>query len=320
MRFLLAIVAPVAVLFTSCLKEHRTELLEDKGSTVTAIQDVAEFGSPKFFSLDLLPATQVVELITLKVYSPRGATTGTVHVVLEQDTAAVTAAGYSKIPANAQSGLVLEYDVPVGGSVTVPITLNMNNLNLASTYGIAFKIKSVSQGVIGANDKAIVVGFGLKNRWDGKYRIKGSMVDVSNALFVGTYEQIAPGDGGPLEWELVTSGPTQVVVYDNIQLGIPGHVFSSVGDPTYPNTYYGSFGLKVNFDPNTNAITSVTNYYGQLSGGNQRSAILDATGVNAYNPSTKVINIKYIMQQFANFTPPGNRTYFNETWTYVGPR
>jgi len=317
MRFLVAIAAPVAVLLASCLKEHRTELLEDKGSTVTAIQDVGEFGTPKFLSLDLLPATQVIELITLKVYSPRGATTGTVHVVLEQDPAAVTAAGYSAIPANAQSGLVLEYDVPVGGSVIVPITLNMNNLNLTSTYGIAFKIKTVSAGVISENDKAIVVGFGLKNRWDGRYRIKGTMVDVTNALFVGTYDLIAPGDGGPLEWDFVTSGPTQVVIYDNIQLGIPGHVFNSAGDPTVPNTYYGSFGLRVNFDPTTNAITSITNYYGQPSP-NGRSANLDPSGTNAYNPSTKIINIKYWMDQPSVVTP--HRTYFNETWTYVGSR
>src|SRR5436853_4252156 len=123
MRFLLAIAAPVAVLFTSCLKAHNsTDVLNDKGSTVSAIQDVAEFRTNKFLSLALLPATQVVELITLKSYSARGANTGTVHVTLVQDPAAVTAAGYTAIPANAQSGLVLEYDVPIGGSVTVPIT------------------------------------------------------------------------------------------------------------------------------------------------------------------------------------------------------
>jgi hypothetical protein len=177
------------------------------------------------------------------------------------------------------------------------------NLNLANTYGIGFKINSVSQGVISENDKAIVVGIGLKNRWDGIYMMSGTFVDYSNAAF--TYY-------GDQQYELISTGPTSVKVF-NDDLGGYGYLFLNNGGLTY----YGSFGLNVNFDANTNAITSVTNYYGQPSG-NGRSATLDPSGVNNWNPATKTIRIKFWMDQPSVITP--HRSAFNETWTYLGPR
>ena len=94
------------------------------------------------------------------------------------------------------------------------------------------------------------------------------------------------------------------------------NVFSSVGDPTVPNTYYGSFGLIINFDASDN-VSSLSNYYGQPSG-NGRSANVDPSGINKYDPATKTIKIKYWMDQPSVVTP--HRTYFNETWKFVGPR
>ena len=195
----------------------------------------------------------------------------------------------------------------------VKITLNKALLDLSAQYALGYTISAVGEGgAISSSAHNALYAIGIKNKYDGHYRVTGTMVDVTNAAFVGTY---------PLEWDLVTGGATQVIVYDNDNLGFPGHVFSSVGG-TVPNTYYGSFGVVVNFDASDN-ISSVVNYYGQMSGGNKRSAILDATGINKYNAATKTINVKYIMQQYANLSPapPGNnRTFFNETWTYLGPR
>jgi hypothetical protein len=305
-KSLLAIIVPLAVLFSSCLKSHNSEdVIDDSGSVISKIQDVGENGGPlKFLSLDLIPSTETVDLITLQVFAPRdNKPNGNVHITLVQDPNAVTAAGYTNLPSNAYSNLVLQYDVPAGGSVKVPITLIKTNLNLANTYGIGFKITTVSQGVISENDKAIVVGIGLKNRWDGVYMMSGTFVDYSNAAF--TYY-------GNQQYELISTGPTSVKVF-NDDLGTYGYLFLNNGAPTY----YGSFGLNLNFDANTNAITSVTNYYGQPSA-NGRSANLDPSGTNNWNPATKAIKIKFWLDQPSVITP--HRSAFNETWTYLGPR
>src|SRR5262245_8437840 len=217
LKSLLAVIAPVALLFTSCLKSHNsTDVLDDKGSIISKIQDVGENGGPlKFMSLDLIPSTETVNLITLQVFAPRdNKPNGNVHITLVQDPNAVTAAGYTNLPTSAYSNLVLEYDVPAGGSVKVPITLNKTSLNLANTYGIGFKITTVSQGVISEPDKSIVVGIGLKNRWDGIYEMSGTFVDYSNAAF--TYY-------GDQQYELISSGPTSVKVF-NDDLGTYGYL------------------------------------------------------------------------------------------------
>jgi hypothetical protein len=173
-------------------------------------------------------------------------------------------------------------------------------------FAFAFRIKAVSNPAytISGNLNNQVVVVGVKNKYDGVWHIEGSMVDLTNALFTSFY---------PLTWDLVTNSANSVVVFDNEQLGIPGHLFLNAGSPSY----YGNFGLIVNFDPATDKITSVTNYFGQPAS-NGRSAVLDPTGVNAYMvvDGVPTIKIKYFMLQ------PGTtvRTTFDETWTYEGPR
>ncbi len=300
----LAIAASLTL--TSCLKSRDSlGLLNDSGSIVTEISDVNISGPEKFLSLDLTPATETVNIITLKSYSPRSnrPAGGTVRVRLVQDPAAVTAAGLTALPANAYTLPALEFDVPSSGELKIPITLNKNNLNLANSYGIAFKIAEVNSGVISELAKSIVIGIGLKNRYDGRYMASGTFVDLANAAF--TYY-------GPQEYWLITTGAASNDVF-NETLGTYGYLFMNGATATY----YGSFGLKINWDVNTNAITSVTNYYGQPAG-NGRSAELDPSGVNKWDPATKQIKIKYWMNQPAVITP--HRSAFNETWNYLGPR
>jgi hypothetical protein len=85
-------------------------------------------------------------------------------------------------------------------------------------------------------------------------------------------------------------------------------------------SYYGSFGLILTFDPLTNKVASVTNYYGQPAG-NSRYAQLDASGANVYDPGTKTVTIKYNMCQPSVVTvAPFIRTTWDEVWTYKGAR
>ena len=192
----------------------------------------------------------------------------------------------------------------------IKIKLDKTSLSLSSQYALGFKITDAGSGAVISNSfKEAVYAIGIKNKFDGKYRITGNFVDLTNSAFKATY---------PYEWELRTNGPYQCIVVDNENLGFPGFAFSSVSGTT-PNTYYGSFGLVVNFDASDN-IVSVVNYYGQPAS-NTRSAVLDPSGTNKYNSATKQIDIKYFMTQPSVVpTPPNIRATFNEQWKYVGPR
>lgn len=139
--------------------------------------------------------------------------------------------------------------------------------------------------------------------WDGTYRMTGTLTDHVNPSFVW------PGD--TFKYDLVTISPTQMKLVAR-DLKIDGHLLRNGINVTF----YGTFGLLVNFDPATNKITSVTNSYGQPSA-NGRSAVLDPSGVNMWDPATKNISIKYWMDETGI---SGHHTSFDETWHYVGAR
>jgi hypothetical protein len=190
---------------------------------------------------------------------------------------------------------------------TVTIKLNKTSMDLSQRYALAYKITDAGSGaVISSSLKEAIYEIGVKNKWDGAYRITGTMVDLAAPTITGYYPQDA---------DLITTGPASCVMVP-WDLGIPGHLILSGTSLSY----YGSFGLVLNFDAATNKIASVVNYYGQPAG-NTRSAVLDDTGLNTWNPSNKEINIKYFMLQPNTVTtPPYIRTKFDEKWSYLGVR
>lgn len=304
-KILFISVSFTSILLTSCLKDKN---IEDRKYGTQGLGEIP---------LVLFPSAQVTtgldasdkdtsfHLVTVRLAEANPAAED-VKVTLTPNNAAVTAAGFAVAPTSAYKLDNLVVTIPKGqreGYVT--ITTKTSNLT-DDTYGFGFDIASVSNPkyTIASTLKTTVIGLPIKNRWDGHYEVTGSFVDNASSTITGYY---------PLEWDLVTSGGSQVVVYDRDYTGTPTHIIQSGTSLSQ----YGSYGLVVNFDPATNKITSITNYYGQFSGSFQRSAALDPTGVNAYDPATKTIKIKYFMQQG---NPAAVRTSFNETWTYVGPR
>ena len=142
------------------------------------------------------------------------------------------------------------------------------------------------------------------NPYDGKYRIEGTLTDHKDPSFVWP--------GNTYLYRLETLSPTQIQLI-SVDLGIAGHLLKN----GINLTFYGNFGVIVNFDPATNKITSITNSYGQPSATSGRSAVLDPSGVNSWDPVTKNIKIKFWMDE-TGFV--GHRTSFDETWVYIGPR
>lgn len=141
------------------------------------------------------------------------------------------------------------------------------------------------------------------NPWDGRYRLEGTLTDHT--------EPVITWPGNTYEYRLETNSPTQVTLVSK-DLGIPGHLISHGGSLSY----YSNFALVLTFDPATHKITGITNHYGQPSD-NGRSAVLDPSGANQWDPVTKNISIKYWMDQTG---VAGHKTSFNETWVYIGAR
>jgi hypothetical protein len=304
-KSLLAVIAPMAVLFTSCLKAHNSEgLLNDKGSTVTQILEV---GNPKnqpvkFLSLDATPPTEKINLITLQVFSPRSNSKTPVHVTLTLDPNLVAAQGLTLLPSNAYSGLNLENDIAPGASDTISITLNKNALDLSQTYGIGFRISSVSEGTISENAKEIVVGIGIKNQYDGLYSL------YINTIGWGAYgiADNQPGTWGDIEF--ITTGPNT-----NIEAYQPA--LTSAGD----QTGFGATQPQFTFDNATNKLISVVNLIPN-DGRNRQFAINPNPPVatpawNTFDPATHNLYLAYLMTQNGRPTQ-----FIYETLTYLGPR
>ena len=96
-------------------------------------------------------------------------------------------------------------------------------------------------------------------------------------------------------------------------LGFPGIVIANIANATF----YANFGPVFTFNASTNKITGVTNAFGQPSPTNGRSAVLDPSGVNAIDPATKNIKIKFFMDEVG---VTGHRASFDVTLVYLGTR
>ena len=224
------------------------------------------------------------------------------------------------------------------------ILLDPSNLiTLTNRVGLGFQIAEVSGEALISNAKSqLGVEISAKNQWDGTYAVRGPVTDVFTPNLIEWANQ--PGyvdpwlNAHPGAWEahLVTISATDCIVYDNTVWGLPAIPLYNTNP--IQNTGYGGFGLIITFDPVTNKVASVRNYYGDPTQGpsntlgnpatgtgaplyqasNTRYAQLDPSGSNSV-ASNRNISIKYFMYHPAA-VPTGPRTTFNQTFQYIGPR
>jgi hypothetical protein len=201
--------------------------------------------------------------------------------------------------------------------VNFPAAVNMGMLNLTKNYAMAYTIESVTGGngvAINKTYETLFIAFSVKNKYDGLWRMNGTLVDVANgALGAWTDALVA----------FETSGPSSVIMINRVNLvpawfNVPFHPISSAG----AFSVYGGWAPVFTFNATDNLIT-VTNYYGQPNPGNTRGAVIDPTGANVFTSTggVKTIRAKYIMTQPSVVAaPPHHRTFCNMTFTYLGPR
>jgi hypothetical protein len=181
-----------------------------------------------------------------------------------------------------------------------------SKLDLSLQYAAAYAITSYDGASKKVGTDTILSVVAIKNQYDGAYTATGTFTDSAAPTITsaGIY---------PYTINLVTTGVSTVAFYD------PANGYYHLINSGGTVSVYGEFCPVFNFDPATNKITSVVNYYGQPSPSRGRAARIDITGINALSgtPGTvgSVIQVKYIMTQGG-----ADRTAFDETYTYIGPR
>jgi hypothetical protein len=189
-----------------------------------------------------------------------------------------------------------------------PIVFNSSAMSLTAKYVLPLSIVSVTgdpNAVIADNFKQVLAYVQLKNKYDGLYKMTGTLVDLANSGITAY---------SPWKVALVTNGASQVILYDNDAGFAIRHLILSGGGLSF----YGGFGVGINFDPATDNVTSVFSPLAPQA--NTRDARLDPSGVNKWDAATKTLKIKYFMDQPGGGVGLVPRTKFDETFTYTGSR
>lgn len=309
MKKISVIVSLMAFVFTSCLKDEN--ITNRKYGT----EGIGE-GRLVLFPTSRVTTTLVssnkdttFRLVTVRLAETNPAAED-IQITLVPNNALVTAAGYSVAPASAYTLSGLTVTIPKGQREGyVNISTKTANLS-AATYGFGYTISSISNPayVISATGKNFLAVLPVKNKYDGKYTMTGTIVDAAAPAITAKPSA---------EVQLWTVDGTSVLMYNS------GAAFASQTTlfPIYSGgseSAYGGFMPVFTFDANDNII-KVENTFGQPNPANTRSAVIDPTGVNKYDPATKTIKVKFFMDQ-PSVIPAGHRTSFDMTLVYKGPR
>ncbi|TKC06666.1 DUF1735 domain-containing protein [Pedobacter polaris] len=327
--------------FSSCLKDDSLVLDPDKGVNVIEFvnpTDIAVHGSTTALytlAYEILP-TATVQTIAVSYSGPEKVAPQDIEVnfglgtqsVIDQynteqgKTGAVGTANapYSFLPSNVYTLSATKVVIPKGQSkASFTIAFKTNLLVVGVPYALPLKITSVSYGTISGNFSNILLNVVPKNKYDGVYNVKGTMVDVTNPAF----SHYTVGLGSTVyQMQLRTVTATSCVVYDPKYFNGGGYFV-----PFYTGSATSSFG---SFCPiiefgSDGKVVGVTNHYGVDVSSNVRNAVLvpDAAG-NQYTAATKTMKIKYALTQKAGINPPlaapFYRAVFDETWVFNGQR
>lgn len=307
-----------SLLLSSCDKNEGT--LNGAGQTLVKLPQGAE--EKVALALDFKPGLQDVVLLDVRRDVPNNGELNKVHkVTIKNDPTivadynsqhgtsyiALPAAAYQVDPGNPFSGGNWTVTFNAGDHAKpILIKLDPTKLDLSQQYALGFTITDGGGAKISNGLQSAMIEVGVKNRYDGYYRVTGTMVDIAVPTLTGYF---------PQDVALVTTGANSVVMIP-LDLGIPGHLILSGASLSY----YGSFGPTFTFDLATDKVTAVTNSYGQPAG-NTRSAEIDPSGVNKWDAATKNMDVKYYMKQPNTVTTaPFIRVYFDEHFAYLGPR
>jgi hypothetical protein len=178
---------------------------------------------------------------------------------------------------------------------------------LGQDWALGFAIASVDKPgyLISGNLNEGIFAFGIKNKWDGHYKMTGTLVDLAVPTITAQ---------SPIEVDLETYSGNSVILNPTQGPFAGGYLFPIINSGAPSG--YGSFTPVFVFDANDNVV-DVVNAYGQPAS-NTRSAQLDPSGINKWFASDKHMDVKFWMNQPSVIA--GHRTSFDLHFTYLGPR
>lgn len=314
MKTLMLTTICLSMVFTSCLKSNDPSEDYSKSPALVGFQ---YYGfSAKNLATSLLPnpvdtvnVEVTLSVSTITLTSPVTVTIEPYSQGVDSLNAEDTAAHYTMLSSEF-------YTLGNDGKVTInpgeqivklPVYIKASTIDFTTNPVLSLRITGADGAVIASNLSVANLVLLLKNIYDGEYSVTGSFTD--------TFLPVDITDDGvyPIDVYLITTGTKTDEWYD-VNNGYY-HLINSDG----AIGVYGEFSPVFIFDDNNNVV-AVGNYYGSPtifdpSAGRVRSAQLDPSGVNQFDPVTKTLKVSYILVQSGS-----PRTYFDETFTYVGPR
>jgi hypothetical protein len=289
----------LATVFFSCKKD------DVDYNTDRVIAEFTDAASGGVVAFEFTSNSQEVDIAELRLFM-RSWAKKDVTVKIKNDPAAIgdfnTANGttYQALPSSAFVFVNDEYTLTQKERTTpVTIRLDPNNV-LNGNYAIGLSITDVDDGDVSGTASTIVVAISVKNKYDGRYNVTGSVVDAS-----GVYTGIHPR----ANVELRTAGADAVDYLD------PQYAAAApINDNVYVIVNIGTaapallFAPRFTFNTTTNKCTRISDNAGTMPD----ATIGTPNQFTITSPNSKNFQIKY--------TAYAGRFTVTETYTYVGPR
>lgn len=304
----------ISVGFTSCLNDNAIDD-QEYGLINLNANKIIEIPSGASHEKSLVLLPEGLKDVTLGTVRLAAENPASEDIVVSLTTAKSAEIIGSELPLFPLTGITVPATVTIPkGERSVPLIVKINTALLQSNpQYLAISISAVDkQGyIISGNLDVLKLNMKIKHKYEGRYVLTGTMVHLPSP---GAYNHItAVMEGEPFTVQLQTVDGSSLILYDE-------NVF---GDYIYPMSTasgamsgWGSFCPVFKFDDAGNII-SVVNDYGQPAG-NTRSAVLNPTGVNKYDPATKSFTVSYYMVQPSVVpTPPNYRCRMVETYTFL---
>ncbi|MER3497876.1 MAG: hypothetical protein C4308_04205 [Chitinophagaceae bacterium] len=299
-------IVTAAVFLAGCIKERGNAFTNQKAPNSNTVSFVT---SRQVVSLEIAPGTTVVEFYA-RLNSADNSKPAT-DITITRNPTIVSANGYEFLPDSAfnlqNSTVTVD---PVTGIATFKLNVKTTKIDLSRQYAVGYTISSVTGGsTIAANKNTILIPIGVKNRFDGIYKLKMKLVGWAAYGIADNVTGIYP-----LDIHVITSGPNAVTInapdgpFGNLQPGFTGGV-------GYINaaTAFGATTPQYTFNT-SNQLVSVVNTSPPDSR-NRQLAINPAITTSRWDPATKTMYLAYIMTQ--NGRPP---QYIYDTMFYLRPR
>jgi hypothetical protein len=321
--FLSGVLVTLLISGTGCLKDELADN-QQTNPDIAGSPSIIEIPGPvrvntsyrSSYAIGLAPSTKdtTFNVVTVRLASDQPAPED-IQVELELVPALLTAyndstgthlvpfptTGYKFDP-----GLTLS--IPKGSrEASIRMTTLPNSL-VGKEYGFGFRIKSVSNSkyLISGNYNAAVVAVGVRNKYDGDYKLKikhtgWAAYSIADGLTFDNY---------PTDIGMITASANSVALY-NYYYGAglqPG--FDAGGNPTA----FGAATPVFAFDLATDKLLSVTNSSPD-DGRGRAFALNPAITTSRYDPATKTIYAAYFLKQNGR---PDMAIY--DTLTYIKAR